>query len=55
MRASGFAASPGWPAPDPGEHTAAILSQLGRSRAQIDQLNAAGVVALRRPLFPGQE
>jgi crotonobetainyl-CoA:carnitine CoA-transferase CaiB-like acyl-CoA transferase len=55
MRASGFEASPGWPAPDPGEHTAAILRQLGHSQAEIDQLSTAGVVAGRRPLFPDQE
>lgn len=55
MRASGFEASPGWPAPDPGEHTAAILRQLGRSQTEIDQLSAAGVVAARTALFPDQE
>ncbi len=55
MRASGFEASAGWPAPDPGEHTAGILRDLGRSQAEIDQLTAGGVVAGRRPLFPDQE
>lgn len=55
MRASGFEASPGWPAPDPGDHTAAILRQLGRGQKEIDQLRAAGVVATRTPLFPDQE
>jgi len=55
MRSSAFEASPGWPAPDPGEHTVAVLRQLGRSQAEIDQLSAAGVVARRRPLFPDQE
>jgi crotonobetainyl-CoA:carnitine CoA-transferase CaiB-like acyl-CoA transferase len=54
MRTSGFEASPGWPAPDPGEHTAAILRQLGHSQTEIDQLSAAGVVAARTALFPDQ-
>jgi len=55
MRASEFEPSAGWPAPDPGEHTEAILAQLGQSRAAVEQLRASGAVAGRRPLFPDRE
>jgi crotonobetainyl-CoA:carnitine CoA-transferase CaiB-like acyl-CoA transferase len=52
LKASEFETSPGWPAPDPGEHTEEILRQLGRTPADIAQLTEAGTVASRRPLFP---
>jgi crotonobetainyl-CoA:carnitine CoA-transferase CaiB-like acyl-CoA transferase len=55
MRASEFRPSAGWPAPDPGEHTADILAQLGRGQAEIDRLYAQGAVAGPRPLFPVPE
>lgn len=32
------------PVPEAGEHTAAILSELGRTEAQIEELRAAGAV-----------
>lgn len=53
--ASEFEISPGWPAPDPGEHTEEIMRQLGYESAQISQLMSTGAVASRRPLFPGRD
>ena len=36
---------PGYPAPKPGSHAAAILSEIGR-RADLDRLVSAGVVVV---------
>lgn len=55
LRANGIEVSPGWPAPDPGEHTRGLLAELGRDAAEIDRLAALGAIGDRRALFEGGE
>lgn len=47
---SGFTVTPGFPAPEPGDHTIEILSQLGLD-SQTQALVASGAVHLHRSLF----
>ncbi|GAA5199938.1 hypothetical protein GCM10023322_76680 [Rugosimonospora acidiphila] len=48
--ASGFAPSPGYPAPDPGRDTSALLSEHGYDEREVRHLVGSGTVA-SRPLF----
>ncbi len=45
----GRAPAPRWRAPAPGEHTAAVLAELGHSPGDIDRLIATGVVGPNNP------
>ena len=46
-----IASRAGWPAPDPGEDSVAILGDLGYSEAEIDLMLKMKVVSGRVPLF----
>lgn len=41
---------PGWPAPDPGDDTAAILAEIGYPKSEIGALMRSGAVLGRMPL-----